>query len=316
MKSTNCYMPSWQSGKFVKKGSYCNWESVLAHADKNRNDGIIELDEYGKIREYIKERIGGNYYHPLPDVSRFHYSFLEHFEDEEEHWKKEHDKPQNWTMDEYHKECCRVVDDVDAVRILANGDVQEIIMDPFRGEIQFSHYIPAHTMAPYSQDSPTIVSFAAAKRPKQLKDVDVLVYYWSGKNGLQFNTTASNLFKEQIYGDVILVYRTTETSFKPRERLRSFYKKDFESLYGRKRKKGCCESVGMSVEEYGSIKQKMQSSLNGYEERFSSLGERPQDLARGAAMPPTSGKDLKEVALLKGHILAETKVGVVPVEAA
>ena len=31
MKNTNCYLPSWTAdGKLQKKGSFCNWESVIA----------------------------------------------------------------------------------------------------------------------------------------------------------------------------------------------------------------------------------------------------------------------------------------------
>ena len=37
MQSSNCYMPTWASSlpneKASKRGSYCNWESVVAHAN-------------------------------------------------------------------------------------------------------------------------------------------------------------------------------------------------------------------------------------------------------------------------------------------
>ena len=58
MRNSNCYMPYWQSGKLLKKGNYCNWESVLAHAEHNRFEGSIDLEEHCKITQHIKEIIG------------------------------------------------------------------------------------------------------------------------------------------------------------------------------------------------------------------------------------------------------------------
>ena len=45
-------------------------------------------------------------------------------------------------------------------------------------------------------------------RKKGSKDRDLTVFYWPFKNGLPFNQTASNMFKMQIYGDVLLVQQT------------------------------------------------------------------------------------------------------------
>ena len=301
MKNSNCYMPYWQSDKLLKKGNYCNWESVLAHAEHNRFEGKIDLEEHCKITQHIKEIIG-----QLPDVSACHFSFLEHFKDEDQHWKKEFTKAQNWTFEEFHKQCCYETGDVEAVRIKAEGEVQSIIVDSNNGSFDFA----AQLTQPYdSYDWPPkefinskhwkIATVQAVRRPKQLKDLTLLIKYWSEANGLPYNSTASNLFKIKIYGDAILVYQTKELSCKPRDRFVDFTKKEYDEIYNRKRKRGCCESLVMSVDEYKATKQDMQSSLHDFEAQASSLVERPQDLAKAAVMPLVSGKELKEVALLK-----------------
>ena len=41
MRSTNCYMPTWNGDKLVKHGSYAYWECVVAH--------VHELEKAGDL---------------------------------------------------------------------------------------------------------------------------------------------------------------------------------------------------------------------------------------------------------------------------
>ncbi len=56
MKTSNCYLPVWSdndkdTGKLMKKGSYCNWESVIAHAAQMEAEAKPEEKEmYQKVK--------------------------------------------------------------------------------------------------------------------------------------------------------------------------------------------------------------------------------------------------------------------------
>ena len=78
-----------------------------------------------------------------------------------------------------------------------------------------------HLTRPYALQGPlhTPQSFQTVrKKGSKDRDLDLTVFYWPFKNGLPFNQTASNMFKMQIYGDVLLVQQTREPCFLPRDR--------------------------------------------------------------------------------------------------
>ena len=73
MKQAHCYWPSWSTaGKLFKKGSYCNWEAVIAHAKYQLGKQMIEPEEHDKILEHI-ENVTGTVVEPAP-----HYDELAH----------------------------------------------------------------------------------------------------------------------------------------------------------------------------------------------------------------------------------------------
>lgn len=56
MAESNCYLPTWSvEGRLVKKGHYCNWESVLAHARVLYKDSVEELHN---VENYLREKVG------------------------------------------------------------------------------------------------------------------------------------------------------------------------------------------------------------------------------------------------------------------
>ena len=205
MRQTNCYMPSWQGSKMSKRGSYCNWESVLAHAHHMYNvDKSIDGDELTRIRWHLKTIMG-----ELPDYDKYHFSFLEHFKDDPDQWRRVSDVPLNMSMDTYHAECCKTLEEITAVKITASGQAVEVIMDPNNGKYEFENYISKPSpIVQALQDCYKIASFQSTQRGKSSKELTV--FYWPFNNGLVFNTLASNIFKMQIYGDVLLVQQSKE----------------------------------------------------------------------------------------------------------
>jgi len=301
MRQSNCYMPTWHAAggggaKLLKRGSYCNWESVLAHArHRHEVEKAISEEEHARVREYVEQVCGVAF----DDAAQYHFSFLEHFRDEAEEWRKVADLPRNWSMEEYHAKCCETVEEVTAVKIAASGDVFELIMDPHDGAFDFEQYVVRPYMLQGGEH--TLASFQSLRKGTKCRDRELTVFYWPFKNGLPFNNMASNLFKMQIYGDALVVQQTSEATFKPRNRYVHFTRQAFDDTFAKKRKRAPTEAPALTVAEYSDLKTEMRSSLQEFEQTISSSAERPQDLARAATMPAPTGSELKTVAQLLGH---------------
>lgn len=297
MLASNAYMPTWTTGKLTKRGSYYNWEAVLAHAHHMHDvEKVLETSELDRITQHVTEHTGC-----LPDYRQFHFSFLEHFKTDDEKWMQVDKVERNWCAEDFHNACCLSNTDITAVKISPDGAVFDIIMKV--GELVKS-YLTCPYM--YTSDEHSPSQFQSMRKGKIPKDRDLTVFYWPGKNGLEHNTTASSIFKVAIYGDVLLVQETKEASAKPRNRFINFNKQMFDDLFHKKRKKPTA-TCGMTKKEFDSVKAEMQSSLNGCEASISEGASRPQDLAAGAKMPPSAGFELKEVAELLGNVQPEKK---------
>ena len=299
MRNSNCYMPTWHKGpggKLCKRGSYCNWESVMAHARHRLVvEKLITEEEHTRIREHVEQVCGG----ALEGVEQHHFSFLEHFKDETEAWTPVSDVPLNRSMQEYHAKCCETVEEVTAVKVAASGEVFELIMDPHDGKFCFEQYVARPYMLQGGEHG--LASFQSLRRGNKSKDRELTVFYWPFKNGLPFNNTASTLFKMQIYGDALVVQQTNEACFMPRNRYVHFTRQAFDEAFTKKRKRAPAEAPALTEVEYSDLKEEMRSSLAGFEQTISSSAQRPQELARAATMPAPSASELTEVARLLGH---------------
>ena len=59
MRQPYCYMPSWSpTDKLLRKGSYCNWESVAAHAQYNFDKCLIDQETHEDITRYVNNLCG------------------------------------------------------------------------------------------------------------------------------------------------------------------------------------------------------------------------------------------------------------------
>ena len=275
MKSANCFMPSWTlEDKLIKKGSYCNWESVLAHALHIYNvEKQLEEKDLERIQDFVKVQMGDTFH----STEAPHFTDLEHFKG---------DGTRSLTAEEYHNACCYQTHEVFAVKINGAGHTFEVLMDPTDGKFDFSKYIAAP--ANWDQQPSMFQSYRKGKH----KEKELCVFYHAGgRNGLEFNTLASNLFKMQIYGEVLMVQCTKEASFMPRERYVNYTLQEFQDNFMRKRKRSAVDVTSMDPEEYGALKEEMQESLSAYEKQASSLAQPPATLAKALKMPPTNGRD-------------------------
>ena len=293
MRATNCYLPVWVNEKMSKRGSYCNWESVLAHAYhlySNDKDGDGE-SQLMNVKKYIHD-LTGMELPEEPDLKGFRFQNLEHFKTE--------DTPgllgSDWDMAMYHKVCCAVTAKftITVVGIEAAGNIYESEIESKKGGYDFGKLIPSP-----ADTSGGLQSFTCTHKPKMSKEREIVVYYWPFKNGLMQNRIASDLFKMKIYGDVLVVQKTKEACFKERQRYVHFTMQNYEEYFNKKKKKPM-EMPALSTADFRVAREEMVASLSEFEQRACVGAERPGDLVKGAVMPPSSGKELMEVAELRG----------------
>ena len=295
MDTPACYMPTFEGKKLKKRGNYCNWESVVAHADHlHEVEKKIETKEYEAVLDHVYELTGSNL-----QPRDYHFTMLEHFPP----------PPPMGSMyvpmlgkvpfnsDSWHMYCNYETDLLSAVKITPGGEVYELMMDPNSGEYNFEDYLTR----PYSipGDPETKASeFAVLKKGRIPKDRELVVHYWAGnkdgQNGLAYNLTASTMFKVQICGDALITLHTKEICFKPRKRYINFTKQNYDEVFASKKKRAEKKSKdvpAVSTADYEEIKGQMDAEFAAYEAEVSKDAELPGE-NKGASMPPPSGKEL------------------------
>ena len=274
MRNANCWMPAWtEEGKLIKKGSYCNWESVLAHA---KHLSTEPNTDYQRIEDYIRTQTGDCTLNEAP-----HFTDMEFF--------KGNEVSKSLTAEEYHRECCYQSDEVYGVKIQEGGHYHELLMDTNDGKLDYAKHLKRPALCADAQPSCFQSYRKGGKREKEL-----CVFYYPGKNGLELNALASQLFKMQIHGEVLLVQCTKEASFMPRERFVHYMLTDFNDNYMRKRKRHQ-EQSSVSPEEYTTLKAEMQASLSEYEKQASASALTPPELVKMRKAPPIDGKKLADL---------------------
>ena len=280
MAQSNCYMPTWTpEGKLVKRGSYCNWESVLAHAAHEMDE---EADPsgavYAKVMAYVAEIAG-------PDCQVApHFMQLSHMKG-------------SMDAEAYNKACCLATCPVMAVKLPDAGEPYEFMLHPTDSK---TWDMAVCLKQPSVKHTPEPTCFQTVRKGKQAKDREINVVYWAGKNGLPYNALASAIFKMQIYGDVVITQTTKEASFMPRTRYVNYNLADFEEAYTKKKKQ--TQPTAMNSNDYGQLKTEMQTSLDAFEKTVSAQAVVPAQLAGAGKMPPPNGKDLAALAQHKAQV--------------
>lgn len=269
MKVAHCYMPTWNDeGKLIKKGSYCNWESVVAHAAFALDKLMLTPEQHLKILEHI-HGVTGCVVETAP-----HYDKLAHTKG-------------RMDAEAFHVWCTGQEEPITAVKIDSFGEVYEVIIHP---RDEFKDFL--HT--PYDNTAP-IASFHTMRRKgSKNMDHDLTVWYY-GNRDLQHNATASSLFKMQLYGDVLLMNQSREGSFLPRERYVSLNKGQFEEQFA-KRKRVKSSDSGLTPVAYGELKKQMQADLNQFETSCSEKAVAPKKMMKVMSLAPSTGKKLAAAA--------------------
>jgi len=272
MKQVFCYMPSWSNcGKLLKKGSYCNWESVVAHAAHLLAREGITTAEYAKVMDHIEHVTG-----TVPTVAP-HFSELAH-------------TTGRMDVQTFHATCAAQESPVMGVKITPQGEIFELLLFPEDGRFNFAKYLHS----PFNYPSaPSTFHSMRKKGACKMTERDLGVWYYATKE-LPHNATASNVFKMQLYGDVLLVQQSREACFMPRERYVSFSKNHFDDAFAKKRKR-CAEPPSMTTEAYAAAKDEMQKVLNLYEQKVAEKAVVPKDVSKVQTKVPTSlAKKVKE----------------------
>ncbi len=282
MKQAHCYWPSWSStGKLFKKGSYCNWEAVVAHAEYQLAKQQVTTQEHEKVLEHV-EAVTGTVVGPAP-----HYEELLHTKG-------------SMTATDFHSACIFQKHPITGVKISPEGDVFEVLLHPdttsnHSGRFLFEHYLHK----PFTYHGPPNMFHSMRKKGGKGTDRDLSVWYYAVKD-LPHNPHASNLFKMQLYGDVLLVQQSREQSFQPRDRYISFTKAHFDDQFCKKRKRP--DTQCMSVMGYTEAKKQMQESLNQYEATASVGAAPPKQIACTQSAAPTDGRSLAEKLKQRGVV--------------
>lgn len=282
MRSSNCYMPSWSAdGKFTKYGSYANWECVVAHNEQLFADGEIDLSMYSRRIEYIN-----NLCH-CPVQAAPHFSRLQWFARDDQNGVIK-------SPEEFHNLCCAEEREVVAVRIQSSGEVNEVLTKACN--VASQRGVPYLTRPYNSMGAETPTTFQVMRKKSSKETADLTVFYWPEKNGLPLNTTATQLFKMQIYGDVLLLRQTKESSFLPRERFVNFTLVDYTEQCATKRKRTVVSTRdALTTGEFEELKAQMKEQLASVEHAVSSSAEKPEDMARAAVLPDPSGRELAKL---------------------
>ena len=273
MRQAFCYMPVWTAaGKLQKKGSYCNWESVIAHAKYQHQLNEIDADALEKIKEHVAGICG------TPVEAAPYYEDLLHTKGRLTAW-------------DFHEKCTFERNPITGVKISPNGEVFEVLLMPDQsskmlGKFVFEEYLHK----PFSYHGPPSSFHSMRKKGQKPVARALTVWYYNVKE-LPHNATASNLFKMQLYGDVLLVQQSREQSFKPRERYVSFNKVQFDEQFNKKRKRAS-DTLSLAPAAYAELKQTMQSQLDQYEQAVARDAV-PASTGRAQTVePPSSGRAL------------------------
>ena len=154
------------------------------------------------------------------------------------------------------------------------GEIFEVILDPQEGEFHFDTYMHR----PYSTASQAPATFhTTRKKGFKAHERDLSVWYFPDKS-LPHNPTATNLFKMQLYGDVLMVQQSREQSFIPRERYVSFTKQCYDEHFAKKRRRSQSDTPSLTPTAYAELKQTMQNSLNEFEHNVSKDAVKPREV--------------------------------------
>ena len=273
MKSTNCFLPSWHgndkdTGKMTKKGFYCNWESVLAHAQfLCVPDDEASCKWLRDVTEFVHEQTGAVYLQQAP-----HFNDLAHIKG-------------SMTMQQFHDTCCAHMGPIPAVKITQTGEIIDFHLQPVNGKICIKDYLHKSY-----NDTEEISTFRSTRKARASNNRDLTVFYYNSK-ALPLNQMATNVFKMQLYGDMVLTQISKEASFLPRDRYIPYTKSNFEEQFTRKKKR-VSETDALDMQGYACVHQEMQQDFKAIERDLTKDAIHPFGHGRLLKLPRIDGRKL------------------------
>lgn len=245
MASPGVQMPVWdQNNKLCKRGSYINWECMLAHA-------MTEAASYTACVEYVRKLLGVASVNVAPS-----YSMLKHFGG-------------TMSIDNYLAACDFENEARYAVMIPVTGAPETISMLCQDGAIVPEQEYKALTTFD-GKVSQTVFAKSSSPPNSSLTLISQL-------NDHRENTVASQAFKLTLHGPVLVVLKMSEPM---RHRILSYTAEQFLEQYGKKRKRKVPPAQsGISTEEYGKAKASMQSKFSEFEASIASKAVKPRTVA-------------------------------------
>lgn len=281
MRNSGVYMPSWVGNKLVKRGQYMNWEAVLSHSRAMHTPEVFE-----KVRAHVEDATGG----PVHNLTS---------PDDFGHWGVgAHLGGMDLDSRSYTALCEKVHDPITAVKITTTGEVFEVVVSPENERFDLESFI----RAPVSGVAHELCHLTAPRRGRIRRDREVIAYYLDCF-GSERNMLASNCFKVNLHGDVIVFLKTMERG---RVRLVSLNANVFKAGFIRPPKRKREDPAQALTEgEYDEIRAELKRCFRSYEERASASSRRPDEIAHAAVMPSPTGQELATVARLLGHVPPE-----------
>jgi len=274
MRASNCYMPVWSSDgsrtKVAKHGSYCNWESVVAHAAELYETSQPEL--YERIYEYVAELTGTKV------VRAPHWSRLA--------WFAKDDQDTLPTIRAFQALCESDLP-ISIIVIEPDGKTIEQTVSQKEAQANFAQAIGLHASE--------IATFVTTR--KKVKDQEICVFHSMPTHGLPENPTATAMLKINMRGRVVLAMRTKELCFVERLRYKTFTLEQLSTIFGSKKRTR--ESMqSMTADDYAAQRVHMESTLTAVEQYAAASASAPSQLAMGAILPVATGKEIAHLARL------------------
>lgn len=281
MSKTNAYLPTYNAdGQLRKRGSYYNWEAALSHLQQVYDDDVATLEEpndnaradYERAREHIRAQTSDDI-DTTPPVNA-----LRHF---------------GGDMDvaDWLEACHEQTNEVLGVVIPANGPITDILVDmPCDLVVGEPVGISGSLWSTGRGLDSKLASFNVVRKGKYGKTLDLTVFYETLK--VAHNNAATQYFKQEIRGDVLVMQSTREVCAVPRTRYINYPLHHFEDEFYRSRRKKADTHATSDVAEYSANKVKMQESLDKVELSVTKYADTPTQVAHSAKCPPPSGKEL------------------------
>jgi len=118
MRDACCYMPTWRNGRLQKKGCYCNWETVLRHAQELCVTGAMTVQEWADVIKHVHKATGTDDVVASPE-----YKGIVHFGG-------------HIDAAEFHRACCFATKPIEAVVLCADGRKAQLLLMPESGEFR------------------------------------------------------------------------------------------------------------------------------------------------------------------------------------